>query len=116
MDIYHIWFDLQGGVKDVEFSERLERFLSAMKEAGHIAGHRLTRRKLGFGPADLGEFHVMIEVEGLAQLDQAFAAAAARADPIERLHHAVNSQVTNFRAALYRDFPDPIRQRGQEKF
>ena len=116
MDIYHIWFDLNGKVKDIDLAERLERFLTAMKQRGLIADHRLTRRKLGFGPADLGEFHLMIEVNGLAQLDQAFAAAAARADPVEELPHAVNSAVKDFRAALYRDFPDPIRERGQERF
>ena len=30
--------------------------------------------------------------------------------------HGVNALVQNLTFALYRDFPDPVRQRGQEKF
>jgi hypothetical protein len=41
---------------------------------------------------------------------------AARADPIESFHHGVNSLVEDTIFALYRDFPDPLRQRGQEMF
>jgi hypothetical protein len=41
---------------------------------------------------------------------------AARADPTESFHHAVNSLVRDTIFALYRDFPDSVRQRGQEKF
>jgi hypothetical protein len=40
---------------------------------------------------------------------------ASRSEPIEALHHAVNSRVTNLMIALYRDFPDAPRVRGQEK-
>jgi hypothetical protein len=35
---------------------------------------------------------------------------------MEGLHAAVNQHVTDFVAALYRDFPDTVRVRGQEKF
>jgi len=41
---------------------------------------------------------------------------ASRADPTESFHHAVNSLVRDPIFALYRDFPDSVRQRGQEKF
>ncbi|MBM3517884.1 MAG: hypothetical protein FJX56_08425 [Alphaproteobacteria bacterium] len=116
MDIYHVWCDLRPGVRDLAFAEAVQRYLGGLKERELIAGFRLTRRKLGLGPPELGEWHIMIEVSGLAQLDQAFAAAAARAAPTEGLHHAVNSLVQNARFALYRDFPDPIRQHGQELF
>lgn len=116
MDIYHIWVDLKDGVRDSDFAADLHRFMAHMKAQGLIAGYRLTRRKLGLGPSDLGEFHVMVEFTGLGQLDNAFAAAATRADPLEQVHHAVNAKVKNFRAALYRDFPDPHRVSGQERF
>ena len=36
------------------------------------------RRKLGLGPSTLGEFHIVIEVRDLAQLDAAFGTAASR--------------------------------------
>jgi hypothetical protein len=55
-------------------------------------------------------------VDDLAQLDRAFQAAATRAEPIEGAHHAVNHMVRNACFALYRDFPDPMRVAGQERF
>ena len=39
-----------------------------------------------------------------------------RTDPIESFHQAVNSKVRDIFFALYRDFPDPHRVTGQEKF
>ena len=116
MDRYHIWCDLEQGRSDVEWVEAVHAYLGRLREAGEIEGYRVTRRKLGLGPAELGEFHVEIEVADLAQLDRAFGAASARREPVESLHHAVNRSVRNLRFALYRDFPDPHRERGSEKF
>jgi Family of unknown function (DUF6614) len=116
MDIYHAWFNLREGVSDAEFAWALGEYLGHLKEAGHVAGWRMTRRKLGLAPGFLPEFHVMIEVEGLAQLDGAFGLVAGRAGAVEGLHHAVNSRVRDAFFALYRDFPDPHRQYGQERF
>jgi hypothetical protein len=76
----------------------------------------MTRRKLGLGPTEFGEFHVTIEVEDLAQLDAAFRDVSARSGAIEELHHAVNRVATDVKFALYRDFPDANRERGGEKF
>lgn len=116
MDIYHGWFDLKPGVRDLDFVAAMERYMGHLEGQGLIAGWRLMRRKLGLGPTDLAEFHLMIEVEGLAQLDLAFGQVASRAEPVEEVHHGVNSLVRNVRFALYRDFPDPVRQSGQERF
>jgi len=74
------------------------------------------RRKLGLAPREIGEFHLMIELRDMKQLDDAFARVASRSDPVEGLHFAVNSMVADAVFALYRDFPDPFRQRGDEKF
>lgn len=116
MDIYHVWCDLKAGERDTAFVDHLKTYLAHLQSEGLIAGHRITRRKLGLGPADLGEFHIMLETETLEQLDAAFRAVGSRADPIEKLHHAVNSCVSKIRFALYRDFPDEFRQRGGERF
>ena len=116
MDIYHAWCNLKPGVGDVAFAEGVAKYMGHLKEAGLIAGWRLTRRKLGLGPAHLGEFHLMIEVRDLAQLDAAFARVASRSEPTEGFHFGVNSLVTDAVFALYRDFPDAIRQRGEERF
>ena len=116
MDLYHVWFDLKPGVRDVTFADELSRYLKHLVAAEHIAGWRLTRRKLGFGAGDLGEFHVVMEVRDLAQLERAFQHVGARTGATEGLHAAVNQAVVNFQAALYRDFPDAFRERGDEKF
>jgi hypothetical protein len=116
MDIYHIWCDLAPGMSDLEFAAAIDRYLGMLQRSGSLGAYRLTRRKLGLGPRSLGEFHVMIEVDDLAMLDRAFAAAASRADPVEAVHHAVNHMVRNALFALYRDFPDPVRVAGQERF
>jgi hypothetical protein len=116
VDIYHIWFDLKPGTADIELSDRLGAYLGHLKEQGLIAGWRLTRRKLGLAPREFREFHAMIEIRDLQQLDRAFSRVAARGEPVEGLHVAVNSLVSDAVFALYRDFPDPVRQRGAEKF
>jgi Family of unknown function (DUF6614) len=116
MDIYHGWCDLKDGVSDMEFADAFMTYMEKLKADGFIEGYRLTRRKLGLGGEGLGEFHFMIEVEGLAQLDEAFGLVASRAAPVEGIHFAVNSLIKNVRFALYRDFPDPGRVQGEELF
>src|SRR5688572_28591467 len=116
MDLFLNWLDLAPGVRDVEFCDAVAAYLGPLKERGEIASWRLTRRKIAFGPAEHGEFLLVSEVDGLAQLDRAFATVSTRAGPIEGLHAAVNQQVRNLRAALYRDFPDAHRVRGEERF
>ena len=116
MDLYHVWCDLKPGVSDRLFADRVGAYLGHLKSEGLIHGFRLTRRKLGLGPSEVGEFHILIEVENLTQLDGAFARVAARRDPVEGFHYCVNSLVVNAKFALYRDFPDTVREYGEERF
>ncbi|HUO98307.1 MAG TPA: DUF6614 family protein [Rhizomicrobium sp.] len=116
MDHYHTWFDLKPGVGDMEFAGAMARYMDHLKERGLIEGWRLTRRKLGFGPRELGEFHIVMETKNLAQLEEAFAHVASRREPVESVHFGVNSKVQNPKFALYRDFPDAVRHEGEEKF
>lgn len=116
MDIYHGFFDLEAGQSDVTFADDLAGFLDFLKSEGRIEGWRLMRRKLGLGPREMGEFHLMIEVTDLAQLDKAFTFVSGRAGAVEQKHAQVNQQIARVTFALYRDFPDPHRQRGEEKF
>lgn len=116
MDIYHVYCDTKSGVTDMAFCEGLGRYMAHLQTHGMIAGWRLTRAKLGFGLKGMGDWHIMIEVRDLAQLDAAFRHVASRAEPVEGHHHAVNSLVQNAVFALYRDFPDAVRQHGQERF
>ena len=116
MNLYEIWCDLKPGMSDLAFAERTADWLGRLQGEAAIERFRLTRRKLGFGPPALGEFHIQIEVRDLAQLDKAFLIAASRAEPYELLHHCVNHMVENVKFALYRDFPDAVRQVGAERF
>ena len=114
MNIYHIWCDLKPGVRDLEFTDAATEWLETLVEDGHLAAFRITRRKLGLG--GVADFHLMLEFDNLDALDRTFASVAARSDPMESFHHAVNSRVTNVSFALYRDFPDDVRERGDERF
>ncbi|MBT3558442.1 MAG: hypothetical protein HN644_01610 [Rhodospirillales bacterium] len=116
MDIYHIWCDLKPGVSDLEFCARVSVYMTHLKDGGKISNFRITRRKLGLGPAEMAEFHITLETENLAQLDEAFQHVASRSGEVESFHHAVNSQVSSVKFALYRDFPDAVRKTGEEKF
>ena len=116
MDIYHIWCNLKPGVNDLEFVDGVHAYLGALRENGQIQAYRVTRAKLGFKPPALREFHITIDFDDLTQMQAAFDNVAARADPIESLHQVVNSKVQDIYFALYRDFPDANRVRGQEKF
>ena len=109
MDVYNIWCNLRDSSRDLEFAERVDAWLGWLANEGRVEGHRLTRRKLGFGPAGLGEFHVAIETRDLAQLEQAFDVAATRAGQAEELHSHVFSMVRDVVFSLERDFPDPQR-------
>jgi hypothetical protein len=106
MDVYHIWCDLKDSRQDREFAAAVAAYLDQHKAAGRLASWRLTRRKLGFGPEGLGEFHITIETTDLGQLELAFRAAAARSGEVERLHANVYSRVTNAKFGLERDFAD----------
>lgn len=109
MDQYHVWCDLKDGSKDLEFVARVDGWLGHLVAGGKIASYRLSRRKLGLGPKELGEFHILIETRDMAQLDSAFAVAAARDGQAQKLHAGVYSMVTNLQFGLWRDFPDPMR-------
>jgi hypothetical protein len=116
MDVYHIWCDLKPGVRDSAFSEAVSRYLDHLKAEKKIESWRLMRRKLGLGPSGIGEFHIVIEIRDLAQLDAAFHVVASRREPLEGVHFGVNSLVQNATFALYRDFPDVVRHFGEERF
>lgn len=109
MNCYHLWCDLNRSVSDMSFVEALHGYLGHLHKLGKIAGYRITRRKFGFSPPDLGDFHIIVETHDLAQLDEAFRVVATRDGEIERLHARVYSAVANLRTALYRDFPDSER-------
>ena len=109
MNVYAIWVDLVNGSEDIAFAKALQAYLGDLQSKGLLESFSLERRKFGFGPESLGEFHVRILCKDLAQLDAAFHVVATREDPIESLHSQVFRRVKNFRSGLYRTFPDEVR-------
>ena len=116
MDVYQGFFELKSGTNDLEFSQAFAGYMTHLKSQGLIESYRLLRRKLGFGPEGLGDWQFLVEVKDLAQLEAAFRNVSARRDPTESKHFAVNAQIAGIKFALYRDFPDPQRHHGEEKF
>ena len=109
MDYYQIWCNVKESGKDLEFCENVSMYLWYLQNQGKLRGFTITRRKLGWGPAELGEFNITIMTDNMAQLEQAFSLVATRDGEVERLHRNVFAAVTDFRSALYRDFPDSVR-------
>lgn len=116
MDIYHIWCNLKPGANDMAFVNGVREYFDHLKRDRKIHSYRITRCKLGFRPSQLREFHITVEFANMNQMQVAFDTVSSRADPIESLHHIVNSQVQDVFFALYRDFPDATRVQGQERF
>lgn len=110
MNIYHVWCNLKEARRDLEFVENLRAYMEYLVKSGEMAAWRVTRRKLGFGPAELGEFHITMEFKSLHELENAFGDVATRTGDVEDLHRKVFMMVTDFKSALYRDFPDPGRR------
>lgn len=103
MDRYHIWFDLRPGAKQTDFVAAVDAFVAHMREQGTVEGHLLELRKLGLGPDTIGEWHLVILVRDMAQLQEAFDGVAPRDGKTEKLHAAVWSKVTNLRFGLMRE-------------
>ncbi len=106
MDYYHIWCNLQNSKEDEAFCNAVKDYLNEFIKLGNIETFTLTRRKLGFGPPELGEFHIVIHTKDMTALEETWKKVAQKQEPILSLHREVYSRVTNFKSALYRDFPD----------
>lgn len=111
MNVYAIWVDLIDGREDLELAKAIDAYLGFLQDQGHVESWTLERRKFGFGPDDLGEFHVRILTKDLDSLDKAFMVVATRDGEVESLHSQVFRRVKNFKSGLYRTFPDEVRVR-----
>ena len=116
MNIYQAFFTLKDGVSDMEFQRSLQSYMEYLIAENHLHAWRLLRRKLGLGPKELGDWHLIMEFESLAALDLAFGHVASRKGQVESKHRSVNRMIQNITFALYRDFPDAEREEGGELF
>lgn len=109
MDTYVVWVNLAHGESDLALVDAVNAYLGYLKGEGLMEGWSMRRRKLGFGPSELGEFQITMEFLNLAQMDRCHDRVAQRSGDLEVLHAAVYSRVKDYRSGLYRDFPDASR-------
>lgn len=108
MDIYHIWADKEEGISDKEWVANMRSFLDHLVKEGKMKSYRITRCKMGFRSIqDLPEWHIMMEFNNMAQMDEAFNRVAPLEGELEVKHKSFNQFVSgNIQHALYRDWPD----------
>jgi len=107
MDIYHIWADKEGDISDLEWVSNMKKFLDHLKSEGKMENYRITRCKMGFRSLDIPEWHIMMEFNNMAQMDEAFKRVAPLEGELEEKHQSFNQFVSgNIQHALYRDWPD----------
>ena len=109
MNLYHVMIELKDDAKALAFAKALDEWLSYLKSDGKIGPWRLLRRKLGLATSAHLDFLLEIEVEGLAQLDEAFRHVGSHSDQVERLYYPVHNLIARMEVAVYRPFPDPER-------
>ena len=109
MNLYHVMIDLKDDAKALVFAKALDAWLSYLQQNGKIGPWRLMRRKLNLASDWARDFLLEIEVEGLAQLDDAFRHVSQHSDEVEERYGLVHQMIARADYALYRSFPDPER-------
>jgi hypothetical protein len=110
MDIYHIWADKSADISDLDWVTNMKGFLQHLVDEDKAVSYRVTRCKMGFRSIqDLPEWHIMIEFNDMAQLENAFKRVAPLKGELEDKHKSFNQFVSgNIQHAYYRDWPDEL--------
>ena len=109
MNLYHVMIDLKDDAKALSFAKALGDWMDYLQGQGLLLSWRLMRRKLNLAADSARDFLLEIEVEGMAQLDQAFRHVSAHSDEVEALYYPVHHMIARTEYALYRPFPDSER-------
>lgn len=110
MDIYHIWCDKSEDIPDLDWVKNMKGFLDHLVSEKKMESYRITRCKMGFRSIEnLPEWHIMMEFNGMAQMDDAFKRVAPLEGELETKHKSFNQFVSgNIQHALFRDWPDAL--------
>lgn len=96
MDIYHIWANKDKGISDNTWIKNMEGFLQHLVDEKKMESYRITRCKMGFRSIDsLPEWHIMMEFNNMAQLEEAFQRVAPLEGELEDKHKSFNQFVSN---------------------
>ena len=110
MNVYHCLIELKDDAKALAFATACDAWLSRLQGRGMIRGWRLLRRKFGLASGPHSDFILEIEVEGMAQLEEAFAALAHASDEDERRYALLHQMIGRVEIGLYRPYPDPTQR------
>lgn len=106
MNLYHCMIDLKPEAKALVFAHAMDAWLSLLQREGQISRWRLLRRKLNLAGDDCADFLLEIEVETLAQLDDAFRFLGRGDDDTTRRYDQMHQCIARVDYGLYRPFPD----------
>lgn len=109
MNLYHCMIDLDQEAKALSFARAIDDWMSLLQRRGTITSWRLLRRKLNLASDNSRDFLLEIEVEDLAQLDQAFRLVGKPDEEVAAAYGQVHRMVGKTDFGLYRPFPDPER-------
>lgn len=109
MNLYTCSIDLRNDAKALTFAKAVSDWMDHLKSRGTIRGWVLYRRKLGLASDRHRDFLLQIEVNDLAQLDQAFRTLGRHDETVDTLYRAVHDQILASDVGLYRPFPDEER-------
>jgi hypothetical protein len=107
MNLYHCMIEIRRDAHAIAFAAAVEKWMGGLRERDLIADWRLFRRKLGLGSGGHSDFVLLIEVEGLGQLDEAFRSLQHATDIDPRQYELMHEMIATAEVALYRPYPDP---------
>ena len=109
MNVYTVYADVKEGIDARTFVANMRLFLDKLPT---MHAYRITRCKLGFRSIqDLPEWHIMMEFDNMAQLDEAFTRVVPQQGELEKKHVSFNKYVEDdIQHALYRDWPDAVNK------
>ena len=108
MDIYHVWCDKKGDIKDLDWVNNMKSFLDHLVSEDKMVSYRITRCKMGFRSMDIPEWHIMMDFKDMTQLENAFKRVAPLEGELETKHVSFTKFAENLQHAYYRDWPDSL--------
>lgn len=111
MNLYHCMITLKSDAKALAFASAADHWLSGLQDRGLISGWTLFRRKFGLASGQHRDVLLLIEVEGMAQLETAFRTLSEEASDSDQRHYElVHEMIADMDIGLYRPYPDPANR------
>lgn len=110
MTVYHCMIELRSGTRAMGFAAAAGAWMGHLKDAGIIRDWRLLRRKFGLASARHTDFILEIEVEGLAELEEAFQRLGREDQDSDRRYDQLHQMIGDVSIGLYRPYPDPAQR------